>query len=132
MNLTEIRLLRIAVAIGSLVPIGAGIAGVILGPRLTSQMPGPIPADLDSHFRYLSGLLLAIGLGYASTIPRIEAHSARFQTLTLIVVTGGVGRLISWVAIGAPSTVMAAALVMELAVTPSLAIWQRRVARMAS
>ena len=114
-------------AIGSLVPIGAGAAGILLGPRMLAS--GPFgPGDLDSHFRYLSGLLLAIGIGYASTVPRIEARGGRFRLLTFIVVLGGIGRLVSLLSIGPPSPAMAAALVMELIVAPGLALWQHRVA----
>lgn len=130
MSSLEKRTLQIAVALACLVPISAGAAGVLLGPRLVGS--GLLPAaDLDSHFRYLSGLLLAIGIGYASSIPRIEAHGARFRLLTGLVVVGGLGRLISLLAIGTPSAVMIAALGMELLVTPGLALWQRRVARAA-
>ena len=123
----EARALRVAVALASCVPIGAGLAGVLLGPRLLDHAIAG-PADLDSHFRYLSGLLLAIGLGFASTIPRIEAMGARFGWLTFLVVAGGIGRLVSLVAIGAPSPVMLAALAMELLVTPGLALWRHRAA----
>lgn len=131
MTAIEKRTLQIAVALGSLVPIGAGGAGVLLGPvMLGAAAVGS--ADLDSHFRYLSGLLLAIGVGYASTIPRIEARSGRFAMLTCIVVSGGVGRLVSLLWVGAASPTMLAALVMELMVAPGLALWQRRVARLAA
>ena len=126
----EKRALQVAVAIGSLVPIGAGAAGVIFGPRmLDSGLIGP--ADLDSHFRYLSGLLLAIGIGFVSTVPMIETHSGRFRLLTGIVVVGGIGRMLSLLSIGPPSPAMTAALVMELVVTPALAFWQGRVASQA-
>lgn len=118
--------LQIAVAVGSLVPISAGTAGILLGPRVVQTVIAA-PADLDSHFRYLSGLLLAIGFGYVSTIPRIETHQRRFRLLTGIVVLGGLGRLASLLAIGAPSPVMLAALFMELVVAPGLALWQHRV-----
>jgi len=128
MSTFEKHALQVAVTIACLVPIGAGGAGVLLGPRMLGS--GIVAAtDLDSHFRYLSGLLLAIGLGYASTIPRIEMHGDRFRLLTCIVVVGGVGRLLSLLAIGAPSPVMLAALAMELLVTPGLALWQHRIAR---
>jgi hypothetical protein len=123
----ERRTLQIVVAIGSIVPIGAGAAGMLLGPPMVD--PGAVgPGDLDSHFRFLSGLLLAIGLGYASTVPSIETQGARFWLLTGIVVMGGLGRLLSLLLAGLPSPAMVAALVMELLVTPGLALWQRRVA----
>jgi hypothetical protein len=127
MSWPEKRALQIVVAAASLVPVGAGAAGVLLGPRMLG--PGAVgSADLDSHFRYLSGLLLAIGIGFASTIPRIETHRGRFGLLSGLVVVGGLGRLLSLLLVGAASPAMAAALVMELLVTPGLAVWQRRVA----
>ena len=126
----EKRALQLAVAVGSLVPIGAGAAGVLMGPHMLGSA-SVVSGDLDSHFRYLSGLLLAIGLGYASTIPRIETHGGRFRLLTFIVVLGGLGRALSVLAIGIPPPAMAAALVMELLVAPGLALWQHRIARLA-
>jgi hypothetical protein len=124
---TERRLLQIAVAVGSLVPILAGGAGILLGPRLLG--PDAVASvDLDSHFRYLSGLLLGIGVGFVSTIPGIEIRGARFRLLTAIVVVGGLGRLIALLASGPPPPGMLAALAMELLVTPALAFWQHRVA----
>jgi hypothetical protein len=127
----ERRILQVTVAIGSLVPIGAGAAGMLLGPRLLgSDAVGS--GDLDSHFRYLSGLLLAIGLGFLSTTPRIETQGSRFRLLTGIVVVGGIGRLMSLLAIGPQSPAMIAALGMELLVTPVLALWQHRFARTGS
>jgi Domain of unknown function (DUF4345) len=128
MSSFEKRALQVAVATACLVPISAGAAGVLLGPRILGS--GIVTAaDLDSHFRYLSGLLLAIGMGFASTVPRIEAHAGRFRLLACLVVVGGIGRLWSLLSIGAPSPVMVAALAMELLVTPGLALWQHRVAR---
>ena len=124
----EKRALQIAVAIGSLIPIFGGAAGMLLGPRMMDIHALRL-LDLDSHFRYLSGLLLAIGIGYASTIPRIEAQGRRFRLLTAGVILGGIGRLFSLVALGSPSSSLMAALAMELLVTPGLALWQHHVAR---
>jgi hypothetical protein len=112
------------------VPIGAGGAGILYGPAMLT-LGAAVPADLDSHYRYLSGLLLAIGLGFASTIPRIEHHSNRVRLLAGLVVLGGLGRLFGAAVTGWPSGPMAAALCMELIVTPALALWQYRVARRA-
>jgi len=126
MSAIERRALQVIVAVGSLVPLYAGAAGMVMGPRLISGALGSV--DLDSHIRYLSGLLLGIGIGYASTVPRIERHGSRFRLLTGIVVLGGIGRLVSLLTVGPPSAAMKAALVLELLVTPALALWQRRIA----
>ena len=120
------RLLQIAVAVASLVPIAAGAAGVLLGPAMVGFAAAPVAAD--SHYRYLSSLLFGIGGAFAATVPRIETHAARFRILTAIVVGGGLGRLLSLALRGNPSTPMLFALVMELCVTPALALWQGRVA----
>jgi Domain of unknown function (DUF4345) len=126
----ERRVLQGFVAVLALIPIGAGLAGALLGiTPLTGAAFGG--RDLDSHGRYLSGLLLAIGLGFWSTIPAIERRTARFKLLASLVVVGGLARLVSVFAAGWPSPVMITALAMELLVTPALAIWQRRVARLA-
>jgi hypothetical protein len=127
MSRFERRALQVAVAIACLVPISAGGAGVLLGPAMMGLRAGG-SADLESHFRYLSGLLLAIGIGYVSTIPRIEKRGGRFRLLTGIVVVGGIGRLLSALMMWPPTPVMLGALVMELVVTPGLALWQYRVA----
>jgi hypothetical protein len=124
----ERRLLQIAVAVGGGVPVAAGVAGALWGPSLVGPGDG---ADLDSHFRYLSGLLAAIGVLYWSTIPRIEVMSGRFSLLTLIVVTGGLCRALGMLVIGPASQTLIMALVMELLVTPALYLWQGRVARQA-
>lgn len=127
--MSEKRLLQIAVAVGSLVPICAGAAGIVLGPAMVDAGGAPLMAD--SHYRYLSGLLLGIGIAFATTIPAIEHRTARFRLLTAIVVIGGLGRLVSLLARGAPDKPMLAALVMELIVTPALALWQGRIAHRA-
>jgi hypothetical protein len=124
---TSKLLLQLSVTLCSLVPIAAGGAGLVLGPALIGESgDGP---DLDSHFRYLSGLLLGIGLAYAASVPGIERHRSRFLMLCAIVVLGGLGRLLALLLNGVPSPVMLAALAMELVVTPLLTVWQGRVAR---
>jgi hypothetical protein len=116
----------LAVALGGCVPVAAGLAGVILGPAMLDGHP--TDAAADSHFRYLSGLLLAIGLGFWSTIPALPRRTARFRLLTALVLTGGLARLAALPDQGWPGLPMAAALVMELVVTPLLCLWQARVA----
>jgi hypothetical protein len=125
---TQRRLLQIAVGLGACVPVSAGVAGVLMGTAMTG-MPAPIPASLDSHFRYLSGLLLAIGLGFWSSVPSIERKGGRFRLLAGLVFAGGLGRAVSLAAAGQPGAPMLAGLAMELLVAPLLALWQFHVAR---
>lgn len=121
----EKRLLQICVALGGVVPVSAGLWSVVFGP---SGIGGDaVSAALDSHFRYLSGLLLAIGLGFWSAVPDIEEKTARFRLLTAVVVVGGLSRAFGLFAMGVPSRGMLAALAMELGVTPLLCLWQARV-----
>jgi uncharacterized protein DUF4345 len=126
---TERRCLQIAVAVAGVVPVAAGAAGVWRGAHLIGTV---LPMSDDSHVRYLSGLLLGIGLAFWISIPHIERHAARFRLLALIVVTGGLARLLALMDSGTPDRVMLFALVMELLVTPALCLWQQRVARLVS
>jgi hypothetical protein len=115
------RSLQIAVAVLALVPIGAGLAGVLLGPAMVAATAS---VPLDSHYRYLSGLLLAIGLAFWSCIPKIAENTGRFRLLTAIVFVGGLGRAFSLQTVGLPDVPMLFGLIMELAVTPALCLWQ--------
>ena len=125
MRASTILALQLAVAAAALVPISAGFMGVVWGAEFF-HLTGD--SDGDSHVRYLSGLLLGIGLAFASTIPRIE-RSGLFSVLASIVVLGGVARLVALNANPGRMTIFA--LAMELGVTPLLWMWQRNVGRAA-
>jgi hypothetical protein len=120
-DLSERRWLQAAVVMAACVPVTAGVAGLLVGARSDN-------AAFDSHYRYLSGLLLGIGLAFWSLTPRIERSGELFRILTAIVVAGGLARLYALLARGPPG-VMGLALVMELMVTPALCLWQARIAR---
>lgn len=121
----EKRLLQQAVGLAAVIPVAAGLYGVLFGHALTDEN---VSISGDSHFRYLSGLLLAIGLCFWSTIPGIEEKTDRFRMLTVLVVLGGLARLLGLALTGIPSFFMLGGLVMELLVTPALCLWQTRVA----
>lgn len=124
----EKRLLQLAILIGGIVPVSAGLEGALRGTRFLGAWPGQ---GADSHFRYLSGLLLGIGLIMWGCIPTIERRTTIVRTITAIVVTGGIARLYGWIVAGDPGTIRWA-LGMELVVTPLLCLWQARVARRAT
>jgi hypothetical protein len=124
----EKRLLQVVVAVACIVPIGVGGAAVIRG-AASFLHGGATNADLESHFRYLSGILLAIGIGFLSCIPQIEAKGERFDVLCLLVVIGGLARLVAMLVVGVPSQGHLYGLGMELVVVPLLLLWRMRVER---
>ena len=119
--------LQLVMVAACLVPIGAGLAGVVMGSRMIDKVGMGISEagiSQDSQFRYLSGLLLAVGLCFLSLVPRIERMGSAMRLLTFIVFIGGLARLAGMLALGLPSRPMLGGLTMELAVTPLLCLWQ--------
>jgi hypothetical protein len=126
----ERRLLQTAVALGCLSPLWFGLKGMIEGPAMLFGVePGGVAADLASHYRYLSGLFLGLGLVLASCVPRIEARTARLRWAAGAIMLGGLARLGGLAAGDAPSLAHHVALAAELGLTPLLVLWQARVAR---
>lgn len=125
---TEKRLLQAALALVLVLPFTAAIAGVARGPAFLGNPP-VVPIDLDSHFRYVSGIFLAMLLGYVSVIPAIERKTQRLRLLGALTVAGGLARLLSLASVGVPSLGHKIGLVIELGIAPMLILWQARVAR---
>jgi hypothetical protein len=123
----ERKLLQQSVAIVAAVPVATGLYGVLFGQALTGDA---VSISAESHFRFMSGLLLGIGLGFWSTLRSIETNTGRFRLLTLLIVIGGLGRLIGLGLTGLPSLFMIGGLVVELVVAPVLCLWQTRVANL--
>ena len=122
----EKRVLQAVVAVACLVPISAGGHGILQGAQWLAH--APVATDLDSHFRYISGIFFGVGLGFVSCIPGIEVKGARLRMLVGFVVIGGLARLLSLAEVGMPGAGMRFGLGMELCVTPLIALWQWRVA----
>ena len=125
----ERRLLQVALAIVSLIPLSAGLSGIWKGPEFYDLVAS---VSADSHMRYLSGLLLGIGLVVWWIIPRVEKPSEAFATVTAIVFVGGLSRLWSLIHVGEPNGVMSTAVFVELGLTPALYFWHRRVVRLSA
>ena len=120
--MNQTRALQIAVAVAGLVPVTAGAAGAFK-PELLALASAP---SALTHVAYLSGLLLGIGLGFWSLIPSIARQGRAFGLLTGVVVLGGLARLALAVRLDAWGLSVILPLIMELAVTPVLWAWQRR------
>ena len=126
--MSEKRLLQVIVGFACLLPLVVGGQGVLQGPAPFGHLVD-VPRDLDSHFRYISGIFFATGLGFLSCIARIETKGERFRLLGGLIVVGGLARALSLVAVGAPSTGHLLGLGMETVVVPLLMLWQARIAR---
>jgi hypothetical protein len=123
----EKRLLQITMLVVLLVPLAGGTLGLVLGPDWLHR--GVVGRDLDSHFRYLSGLLLAMVLLFASCVPDVERKGQRLRLIAILPVIGGLARLYGLLASGPPGPGHIVALCIELGVVPLLVLWQARVAR---
>ncbi|MCJ2046324.1 DUF4345 domain-containing protein [Methylobacterium sp. J-078] len=123
----ERQALQRVVAVAALVPVLSGLYGVLFGLNGIGRS-GLVDISADSHFRYLSGLHLGIGILFWTCVPGIEAKTTLFRLLTLVVALGGLARLLGLALTGLPSLVMMGALAVELGVTPLLCLWQARVA----
>ena len=124
----ERRLLQCLVTVAAVVPILVGLSGISGGlsafdPYARWSLNG------DSHVRYLSGLILAIGIGFWTTVPAIESHGARFRLLTALVLVGGLARLYAVTLWGLPGAAMISGLILELLVAPGLALWRESLER---
>jgi hypothetical protein len=125
----ERRLLQVAVALAALVPLSMGLMSIVRGPEVLAGIVGSVPVDLDSHFRYLSGLLFGIGIAFVALIPRIERQGTIIRALGAVVVVGGLGRLVSLIEAGVPGPGHLFGFAMELGAVPLILLWQARVAR---
>ena len=126
---TERHALQIIIALACIVPLATGGISIIEGPSWLRGVGAAPPIDLDSHFRYLSGIFLALGIGFASCIPQIELRMPRFRLLSFMVMAGGLARAWSLMDVGVPSRGHILGLCMELGVVPLLMLWQARFAR---
>jgi len=124
---TSKRLLQGIVTLLGLVPVSVGLYGVMFGPEFLRGAAVPA-VDLDSHFRYLSGIFLGVGLMFYASLYEIEHKTLLFRLAAGLVVLGGVARLASLLTIGVPSPGHLAGLGLELIVVPLLAYWQGRLA----
>ena len=83
-------MIPIAIRLAALVPILAGGVGAIVGPAFLGEAGGPATA---SHFRYLSGLLLGVGVVAWWCVADLPRRAGVFGGLCAMVTLGGLARL---------------------------------------
>lgn len=125
------RALQVATAILAAVPTITGVLGMLgVNDPLYASLGVQVPADatLDSNLRFYAGVWLGLGLAAFSVIPSIEQKGALFRTLWIMIFIGGIGRLISLAALGAPFPPFIGFTALEILGAPLFIAWQRRVA----
>ena len=127
----ELRLFQLVVIVAALVPITAGAAGVWRGPAMISNAVTH-SADLESHYRYLSGLLLGIGIAFVVGVADVGRRAGLLRALGFIVVMGGLARLLGAALAGFPDALHLFPFFMELVVVPALLLWLTRIERAAN
>jgi Na+/H+ antiporter NhaD/arsenite permease-like protein len=122
------RALQVTIAILSLVPLSIGAIGILLG---TSRwLPANIiTPDFDSHYRYIAGYYVSLGLLGLWIIPKIEQHTGLFRVICASVFMGGMGRVASILQVGLPGPMAIFFTGFELCF-PLLIWWQTRVSRL--
>lgn len=81
---------------------------------------------LDSNIRFYSSLWLGIGIVLLWIIPRIEHEKTMLRVIAIFFFLGGIGRLISILTCGIPSSVYFIYALLELSF-PLLTLWQKRI-----
>lgn len=81
---------------------------------------------LDNNVRFYSGLWLGIGIVLFWIIPRVEHEKTMLRVIALFFFLGGIGRLISILTCGIPSSVYFIYVLLELSF-PLLTLWQKRI-----
>ena len=127
--LIEKRLLQAAIVLGGAFSLFFAGTSVIEGVDVLAPGDPRANVNLDSHFRYLSGIFLGVILAFYSCVPDIENKGPRFRLVGAFVVCGGLARLIGLLVYGVPGQGHLYGLGMELFVTPMMMLWQTRIAR---
>ncbi|ABW26892.1 DUF4345 domain-containing protein [Acaryochloris marina] len=121
------RGLQIILGILSLIPFMVAILGLTSG--LGRWLPAEaITPEFDSHYRYITGFYISLGVIAWWIIPNIEKHKTALRIVAGAIFAGGVGRVISFWQVGAPGPLTLVFTGIELCF-PLLLIWQAKLPR---
>jgi hypothetical protein len=123
------RALQITLGVLSLIPALSGGAGLLIGPRALPGGPSSAEPSLDSEYRVTSAFFLAAAPAIWASIPKVEKAAAPLRLVAAAGFAAGIGRVLSWRAVGRPHPALVAATVLELVGMPALVAWQEQVRR---
>ena len=113
--------LQIFLGLFSLVPLAFAVMGMANGGGGLDP-GGTIAAAVDNQFRYLSGMYVVVTLLLWSIIPEIEKHFRTAAIVCAALFIGGIGRLISQMAVGPGTDAQLAGVYIELG-SPLVLVW---------
>ena len=120
------NILRIVTILIGLVPLFLGVTGILYG---AAEHTGgeAVSTALDSQYRYLAGVYIAVGLMilWSAGDIRGRANFLRFGLLAWFI--GGLARAVSWLTVGEPASWQVSGMIVELVVPVLLLLWQKRV-----
>jgi hypothetical protein len=129
----SVRRLQIATALLGAVPVTTGLISMLgLSDPLYAALNLPHDATLDSNMRFFGGVWLGLGLSAWWLVPRIASETALFRAVWLMIFLGGIGRLVSLLAVGLPMLPFVGFAVLEIIGAPLFVWWQRAVHHAAS
>ncbi len=126
------RALQVTLGVLSGIPFASGLAGMIAGPAAIPGGPSPVPASVDSEYRYAHATWFAAAPVIWSAIPHVERQTTAIRAVSATVFLGGLARLLSWRVSGRPHPVFVTATAVELLAVPALFAWHRRVEKAAA
>jgi hypothetical protein len=120
------RGLQVFLGVFSLIPVIFALLGFLAGAGRLS--PEGVAVDLDNQYRYFSGMYLVVAFLLWSIIPAIEKHGRTLFLISAAIFIGGLGRIVSYMTMGAPSQDLMVGMGIELVVPVLFVVWQRAVA----
>lgn len=113
---------------GGAVATAAGLHTVVAGGRSIIGQ-GPANAAVESELRFYSAFYAAYGVAMLRAAPRADRDAAAVRALAGALFLAGAARAAAWRAVGTPTPLQRALLIVELAGPPTAVTWQERLAR---
>ena len=120
------RLLVIVLYVLGTVVIASALLAIVGGPT-AEPGGGPVPASIDSEFRFAHVIWLAVGVILFWTLRRPAERAPVTRVLLVVAACGGIARLISLAVVGWPHPVYIGIGIVELVVVPLVIWWHSRV-----
>ncbi|MFI7415614.1 DUF4345 domain-containing protein [Streptomyces sp. NPDC049627] len=122
------RTLQTVLVLLALIVLGTGGLDIVAGPAALPGHP-EVSTTVDSNYRFFAGVWTTLGLVLLRLVPHVERNGAALRVVFGAVFLGGVARLVSFLAVGAPHPLHTAFIGVELLLPPALLAWQTRLAR---